>query len=78
MKTSILIFDKSLARQAQTIGFFKIENDGFGLGAQRREIDKNDLPQARAAIAEYLRRLRSRESVEDFQPAYVCVVSRSS
>src|SRR6185436_13490600 len=67
VKTSILILDKSLVRQAERIAFFKIGNDGFGLGAQRREIDKNDLPQARAEIAEYLRRLRARESVEDFQ-----------
>jgi type I restriction enzyme M protein len=40
VKTSILILDKSLARQSNTIGFFKIENDGFGLGAQRRPIEK--------------------------------------
>lgn len=26
--------------------FIKVENDGFDLGAQRREIDKNDLPKA--------------------------------
>lgn len=63
VKTSILILDKTLAKQADTIGFFKIENDGYSLGAQRREIDKNDLPQARAEIAEYLRRLRAREPV---------------
>jgi type I restriction enzyme M protein len=67
VKTSILILDKSLAKQVSTIGFFKIENDGFGLGAQRRPIDKDDLPQARAEIAEYLRRLRARESMEDFK-----------
>ena len=35
VKTSILILDKSLAKQANTIGFFKIENDGFNLGAHR-------------------------------------------
>ena len=62
VKTSILILDKSLAKQSDTIAFFKIENDGFGLGAQRRAIDKNDLPQAQAEIGEYLRRLRARES----------------
>jgi type I restriction enzyme M protein len=67
VKTSILILDKSLAKKANTIAFFKVENDGFGLGAQRREIDKNDLPHALAEISEYLRRLRARESVEDFQ-----------
>ncbi|MBI4238729.1 MAG: N-6 DNA methylase [Deltaproteobacteria bacterium] len=76
VKTSVLLLDKSLAKQAQTIAFFKIENDGFGLGAQRREIDKNELPQARAEIAEYLRRLRGRESVEDFQPTLGLVVPK--
>jgi len=76
VKTSILILDKSLARQAHAIGFFKIENDGFGLGAQRREIEKNDLPQARAEIGEYLRRLRARESIEDFQPALGLIVAK--
>ena len=48
VKTSILILDKSLAKKTNTIAFFKVENDGFGLGAQRREIDKNDLPQAQS------------------------------
>jgi type I restriction enzyme M protein len=76
VKTSILILDKSLAKQSATIGFFKIENDGFGLGAQRREIDRNDLPQARAEIAEYLRRLRAREPVEDFTPTLGLVVPK--
>ncbi len=76
VKTSILILDKSLARQAQTIAFFKVENDGFGLGAQRRAIEKNDLPQARAEIAEYLRRLRARESVEDFHTTLGLVVPK--
>ncbi|HVM31748.1 MAG TPA: N-6 DNA methylase, partial [bacterium] len=76
VKTSILILDKSLARQSKTIGFFKIENDGFGLGAQRREIEKNDLPQAYTEITEYLGRLRNRESIEDFQPSLGLVVSK--
>jgi type I restriction enzyme M protein len=54
VKTSILILDKALARQTQSIAFFKIENDGYSLGAQRREIDKNDLPGTQQAIREYL------------------------
>lgn len=76
VKTSILILDRPLAKQAPTIAFFKIENDGFGLGAQRREIERNDLPQARIEIAEYLRRLRARESVEDFHPTLGLVVPK--
>jgi len=43
VKTSILFMDKSLAKKIDRILFVKIENDGFDLGAQRREIDKNDL-----------------------------------
>jgi type I restriction enzyme M protein len=59
VKTSILILDRGLARNADTIAFFKVENDGFGLGAQRRAIDKNDLPQVKADLAAYLQALRS-------------------
>lgn len=64
VKTSILILDKSLARAADTIAFFKVENDGFGLGAQRRAFDKNDLPQVQAELAAYLHALRSKVSTE--------------
>ncbi|MFC1998774.1 N-6 DNA methylase [Chloroflexota bacterium] len=76
VKTSILILDKSLAKRAGTIAFFKIENDGFSLGAQRREIDKNDLPQAQAEIGEYLRRLRTEGSAGDFQPTLGLIVPK--
>ncbi len=76
VKTSILILNKSLAKKANTIAFFKVENDGFGLGAQRREIDKNDLPQAQAEIGEYMRRLRAGESVVDFKPTLGLVVEK--
>ena len=44
VKTSILIMDKTLARRADGIAFFKVENDGYDLGAQRRPIAENDLP----------------------------------
>jgi type I restriction enzyme M protein len=64
VKTSILILDKSLARQSDNIAFFKVENDGFGLGAQRRAIEKNDLPQVQAELAAYLTALRHGEPCE--------------
>ncbi len=53
VKTSILILDKKLAKKSQHILFLKIENDGFDLGAQRREIDKNDLPAALQILEAY-------------------------
>ena len=64
VKTSILMLDKSLAKASDTIAFFKVENDGFGLGAQRRAIAKNDLPQVQAELAAYLQILRNREHVK--------------
>jgi len=65
VKTSILLLDKSLARLSDTIAFFKVENDGFGLGAQRRASEKNDLPQVQAELAAYLQALRSKASTEN-------------
>jgi len=76
VKTSILILDKSLSKKANLIAFFKVDNDGFGLGAQRREIDKNDLPQAHAEITEYMLRLQAGESVADFQPTMGLIVEK--
>jgi len=46
VKTSILFLDRNLARRTEDILFVKVQNDGFGLGAQRRPIEKNNLPQA--------------------------------
>jgi len=76
VKTSILILDKSLAKKTNTIAFFKVENDGFGLGAQRRAIDKNDLPQAQVEIGEYLRHQNVGESTAVFLPTLGLVVEK--
>ncbi|MDR4494822.1 MAG: N-6 DNA methylase [Nitrospirales bacterium] len=74
VKTSILILDKSLAKKTNTIAFFKIENDGFGLGTQRRPIEKNDLPQALVELNEFLRKFRSQEPVEDLHPTLGLII----
>ena len=54
VKTSILVMDKRLAKQRDEVMFFKVENDGFNLGAQRRPIDKNDLPEAVRTVKAFL------------------------
>lgn len=46
VKTSILFLDRSLAKKTDQILFVKVEADGFDLGAQRRPIERNDLPDA--------------------------------
>ena len=76
VKTSILILNKPIAKQSDTIAFFKIENDGFSLGAQRRQIQKNDLPQAKAEIGEYLRCLRQNELLETFKSTIGLIVPK--
>jgi len=53
VKTSILLMDKTLAKRSDRILFVDVQNDGFGLGAQRREIDQDDLPQALRVIQAY-------------------------
>jgi type I restriction enzyme M protein len=76
VKTSILVLDKSLARQASTVAFFRVENDGFGLGAQRRAIDKNDLPQVQADLAAYLDALRSKAPTDKLAPTIGLIVPK--
>lgn len=53
VKTSILMLDKNLAKKTNKILFAKINNDGFGLGAQRREVKGSDLPLALEVIKRY-------------------------
>lgn len=53
VKTSILFMDKQLAKKSDSILFIKINNDGYGLGAQRKEIDKNDLPEAMSELMQF-------------------------
>jgi type I restriction enzyme M protein len=55
VKTSILLMDRQIATKTNSILFVKIENDGLDLGAQRRPIEKNDLPQAAQLLVEYRR-----------------------
>jgi type I restriction enzyme M protein len=71
VKTSILILDKELSQKTDKIFFGKVENVGFDLGSQRREIDKNDLPILEKEITKYLEGLRTGKSVESDKLTYV-------
>ncbi|SHN92456.1 Type I restriction-modification system, DNA-methyltransferase subunit M [Bathymodiolus heckerae thiotrophic gill symbiont] len=53
VKTSILLMDKAVAKQCDSLLFAKVENDGFDLGAQRRKIDKNNLPETLSALQDF-------------------------
>jgi type I restriction enzyme M protein len=53
IRTFILFFSNPIARQTKEILFVKVENDGFDLGAQRRPIDRNDLPTRLEVLKKY-------------------------
>ena len=53
VKTSILLFDKTFAKQKDEILFVKINNDGYDLGAQRREINGSDISEVIRIINDY-------------------------
>lgn len=76
VKTSILILDKALARQSDSIGFFKVENDGYGLGAQRRAVEGEQLTQVKAEVATFLQALRDRKPTADLQPTCGLIVPK--
>ena len=59
VKTSILLMDKTLAKKTDKILFIKIGNDGLGLGAQRKSVQGNELPQAIIDIKTYLQSTRN-------------------
>ena len=77
VKTSVLILDKRLAKKSQHILFLKIENDGFDLGAQRREIDKNDLPLALQTLEAFKECLGNDKVFEDL-PSLATLVERET
>ena len=76
VKTSILILDKVLAQKTDYVAFFKVENDGYDLGAQRRPIGKDDLPAVTDEVNQYLHRLRAGESLDDFAPQTGLLVAK--
>ena len=46
VKTSIVFFDRAIARQRKEVLLLKVDNDGFSLNTNRTPIKLNDLPQA--------------------------------
>ena len=76
VKTSILILDKTLAKDSDRVAFFKIENDGFGLGAQRRAVAGEQLSQVKLELAEFLKTIGSGEVSEGGKPELGLIVKK--
>lgn len=65
VKTSILLIDKSFARLKDEILFVKLNNDGFDLGAQRREIEGSEIPKIIRIIQKYHSNIETQTSDEE-------------
>jgi len=76
VKTSILILDKSLAKQSDSVAFFKIENDGYGLGAQRRANAGEQLTLVQTELEAYLQALRSNQPTDTLLPTLGLIVPK--
>jgi type I restriction enzyme M protein len=59
VKTSILILDRAVAKASDHVAFFKIENDGFALGAQRKAVKGSQLAQVKAELGAWLQAARA-------------------
>ncbi len=53
VSTSILLLDKKIAKEKENILFVELKNDGYSLSAQRKPIEKNDIPNLTTAILSY-------------------------
>ena len=59
VKTSILVLDRAVAKASKDVAFFKIENDGFALGAQRKAVKGSQLGQVKAELGAWLQAARA-------------------
>lgn len=53
VKTSILLFDREIAKKTDKILFVKINNDGFDLGAQRKSVEGSQIEEATRILRKY-------------------------
>lgn len=59
VKTSVLILDRAVAKASGHVAFFKIENDGFALGTQRKAVKGSQLAQVKSELGAWLQAARA-------------------
>ena len=77
VKTSILLFDRTIAKLTENILFVKIDNDGFDLGAQRRELKISEIPRTIEIIQKYKKTVITGEATEPEEFENNCTVLAS-
>jgi type I restriction enzyme M protein len=59
VKTSILILDRAVAKASKHVAFFKVDNDGFQLGAQRKAQKGSQLLQVKTELTTWMEEARN-------------------
>ena len=76
VKTSILILDRTVAKASKHVAFFKVENDGFALGAQRKAQKGSELSQIQAELSTWMKAARIGDG-EELESSFGFSVERS-
>jgi len=66
VKTSILILDKKIAKEKDSILFIELMNDGYSLGTQRTPINGSEIPKVIEAFKMYIN-----DNDEDYSKAFI-------
>lgn len=53
VSTSIILLDKKISKNKDNILFVNLNNDGYSLSAQRKQIEENDIPELTQMILQY-------------------------
>ena len=86
VKTSILILNKSFNKKTDNIFFYKVNNDGYSLGAQRNKQDSNDIPECISLFQKFLKQETGKDTINkkkinsenDFTYAYDKIVLKQT
>lgn len=77
VKTSILLLDKNIAKKTENILFINVENDGFDLGAQRKENDKGELLKILVSLKKYKEDVLNEKEIIEEEIFNTTVVKKS-
>jgi type I restriction enzyme M protein len=78
VKTSVLLFDKSVTKNSDQILFITVNNDGYNLGAQRRKSKMDDLPRTVELVNSFKNAINANEafSLSNEQKEYAILVKK--
>ncbi|MDR1166397.1 MAG: N-6 DNA methylase [Deltaproteobacteria bacterium] len=77
VKSSILILNRTLAKNTDHIAYFDIHNDGFKLSRRREPIELNDIPNVLSSVRRFISDLKSAKDTGRFNPEGYVILSRS-